>query len=180
MSFLSVSGIGQKLKDILSEGIANLLNDLIDDPDLKVPNYLQLLQSNYLNAGEMEYFIDLHLISLLELDSCPSTRDAIAQQRQWDDENSLQQSLCLNMITVHACAKFEQVLGKLLDRMLVPSFVNWKYGLALLKVILQSAPELRSDYKSEFNFKLPLHYVNCMYNFRTSIETIYPVDVQTQ
>lgn len=179
--FLLVSGIGHKLKEILAEGIANLLSDLVNDPDLIVPNYLQHLQLNYLNAREMEYLFDLHLTSFLELDSCLSTRDAIAQQSRWEEENPLQRNQCLMLITAETCSKYEKVLGMLIDRMLVPSFVHWKFGLALLKVVLRSAPEMRSVLKSEFIFQFtPFITLIFWYHYRASLDHIRPVDFEAQ
>lgn len=96
----------------------------------------------------MEHFLGIHLSALLQRDTCLA-REAVAQQFHWHKENALRMNGSLLDICNAICFDREKTLTHLLGLMASPAFRSWRFGLALVDVILGSEPELKSWIKSE-------------------------------
>lgn len=150
------SSIGRQLRNIIFQGINHLLDDLLSNPTLAVPNYLQASQ-RFLSPSEMEHFLQIHLNALFERDSC-SASEAVAQQYRWAQENVFQGNDSLHSIGAAICgcvAEDGDGISSLLSRMSAPEFRSWKFGLAVLDQILSANPEQQQRVvKSKFRYKL--------------------------
>lgn len=140
------SSIGHSLRNVVTEGISHLIHDLLCSSTITVPNYINELR-NFLSPTEMEHLLDIHLTALLERDTCLA-RQAVAQQYHWHKENALRTNGSLFDICKAICFNGGKTLTHLLDLMTTPAFNSWRFGLALVDVILRSEPELKSLIKS--------------------------------
>lgn len=95
----------------------------------------------------MNLILKIHLEALFKLGNC-SILDALGHQFSWERENVLQKNISLLDIAGEICCDYPQILSTLLSMMIEPKFTAWKYGLALIKFIIWSDPELKSTFKS--------------------------------
>lgn len=146
---LSESSISMKLRDLISDGIRNLLEDLTTNPEITVPNYLNEMRK-FLNQFEMDHILGVHLTSLLQLNSC-HPQEAVAQQLSWHTENMIQSNVSILGMAVEICYNCEKLLSHLLTLISEPSFTGWKYGLGLLNLIISLEPDFKTIVKSNRN-----------------------------
>lgn len=147
--FLTESSISMKLRDIISDGIRNLLEDLTTNPEITVPNYLNEMRK-FLNQSEMDHILGVHLTSLLQLNAC-HPQEAVAQQLSWHTENMIQSNVSILGMAVEICYNCEKLLIHLLTLISEPSFNGWKYGLGLLNLIISLEPDFKTIVKSNTN-----------------------------
>lgn len=137
--------IGQKVRDIISEGIAGLMQDLTSNSSITVPSYMNELRA-FLSPTELSPFLAAHFTCLLQMEPT-ATRDAVRDQLAWHVDKVLHRNLL--GIVAEICSDCEKVLASLLTVLLEPTCTSWRYGLAMLNLVLSLAPELRVTVKSK-------------------------------
>lgn len=152
--------IGNKLKSILEIGLSNLLQDLVKNSTINVPNYIQILRKHHLNVRQMKYFRNMHFRAVVNIEPSESVLVALSKQLEWNSEQLLESNQSLLDIIAEICWDMTDTLQKLLEMMTTPTFKGWKFGLILIKFILwtvDSASIIKSENNTINCMKLYLH-----------------------
>lgn len=132
---------GIRVTEILTEGIARMFIDLIQQPNA-VANYLRTVRS-HISRSQFEAFRSLHIDFLVNYHE-NSVTEAIGLQSKWNTQFNVdsKEPTMLNQLVLELCNdQTDSTLLKLLDMSSEPSFTGWLWYLRLIRTIVSDCEE---------------------------------------
>ncbi|XP_055688426.1 uncharacterized protein LOC129792955 [Lutzomyia longipalpis] len=128
----------EKVVCLLERCCDSALRDLLNDPQLKIPNYLEHLEGLLRDKEDLQHFRNLHLEVLISMEHS-KVLEALKKQKIWAGEDVFEANKSLKELMGYVTKPQRESLDALLGQMTKTNFSGWKYSLGILRFILKTA-----------------------------------------
>ncbi|XP_055702726.1 uncharacterized protein LOC129801542 [Phlebotomus papatasi] len=134
------SSQSEKLACLLEKCCETALKDLLKDPSLEIPNYMERLEIHLRDKSDLQHFRKMHLKILASLHES-QILEALTKQKEWAEEGVFMRNSSLNALLSQITKMHRECLESLLSSMIKNNFSEWKFSLAIFNFILTSVSQ---------------------------------------